>query len=55
MVAIGGIVVAEHRRKLGLPENFGSLQRFRVLKQGDAALSFYRRHPADAGESRSAE
>jgi 16S rRNA (guanine966-N2)-methyltransferase len=55
LVAMGGIVVAEHRRKFDLPENFGSLRRFRVLKQGDAALSFYRRHSAAAGEIRSAE
>ena len=55
LVATGGIVVAEHRRKFDLPENFGAVRRFRVLKQGDAALSFYRRHPAHAGEIRSAE
>src|SRR5205807_659532 len=42
-LAPGGIVIAEHRRSFGLPEEFGALKRFRVLKQGDAALSFYRR------------
>jgi len=31
------------------------LRRFRVLKQGDAALSFYRRDGASADESESAE
>lgn len=41
IVAFGGLVVAEHSRKLDLPEDFGSLHRSRVLKQGDAALSFY--------------
>jgi 16S rRNA (guanine966-N2)-methyltransferase len=55
LIVSGGIVVGEHRRKFDLPGNFGSLRRFRVLKQGDAALSFYRRHPADAGETRSTE
>ncbi len=55
----GGMVVAEHRRNFDLPEEPGALRRFRVLKQGDAALSFYRRR-ADAvgettGESNSAE
>jgi 16S rRNA (guanine966-N2)-methyltransferase len=55
LVATGGIVVAEHRRNFDLPENVGSLRRFRVLKQGDAALSFYRQHPAHRGETRSPE
>jgi 16S rRNA (guanine(966)-N(2))-methyltransferase RsmD len=38
----GGMVVAEHRRSFDLPEEAGTLRRLRVLKQGDAALSFYR-------------
>src|SRR5438309_823121 len=45
LVAAGGIVIVEHRRSFDLPEEFGALKRFRVLKQGDAALSFYRRKP----------
>jgi 16S rRNA (guanine966-N2)-methyltransferase len=36
------LVIAEHRRKFELPEKVGNLQRVRVLRQGDAALSFYR-------------
>jgi len=43
IMAPGGIVVAEHRRNFDLPEEPGALKRFRVLRQGDAALSFYRR------------
>ncbi len=43
LLAPGAIVVAEHRRKFDLPEEVGALRRYRVLKQGDAALSFYRR------------
>src|SRR5260370_13689138 len=43
LLAPGGIVVAEHRRKFDLPEEPGLLRRFRALRQGDAALSFYRR------------
>jgi len=39
----GAIVVAEHRRNFDLREEAGALRRFRVLRQGDAALSFYRR------------
>jgi 16S rRNA (guanine966-N2)-methyltransferase len=42
LLAPGVIVVAEHRRNFDLPEAVGALERFRVLKQGDAALSFYR-------------
>lgn len=34
-------VIAEHRSKTELPERYGALERVRVLKQGDAALSFY--------------
>jgi 16S rRNA (guanine(966)-N(2))-methyltransferase RsmD len=37
----GGVVVAEHHHKNQLPEEAGRLRRWRVLKQGDSALSFY--------------
>lgn len=37
----GGVVIAEHRRKLRPEESYGSLVRVRLLEQGDAALSFY--------------
>jgi 16S rRNA (guanine966-N2)-methyltransferase len=37
----GAVVVAEHRRKQSLDEQYGNLKRTRVLEQGDAALSFY--------------
>lgn len=40
-------VIAEHRSKVELPENVGGLERVRVLKQGDAALSFYAVRPED--------
>ncbi|HVM74759.1 MAG TPA: 16S rRNA (guanine(966)-N(2))-methyltransferase RsmD [Candidatus Saccharimonadales bacterium] len=36
------LVIAEHRKNFDLPEAIGDLQRVRVLKQGDACLSFYR-------------
>jgi len=56
LLAPGGIVVAEHRRNFDLCEEAGTLRRFRVLKQGDAALSFYRRRSGEAGgENHSAE
>lgn len=35
------IVVAEHSRKLDLPELIGPLHRYRILRQGDAALSLF--------------
>ena len=37
----GAVVIAEHRRKEKLEEEYGALRRTRVLEQGDAALSFY--------------
>ena len=39
----GAVVIAEHARKQALAERYGRLMRVRVLEQGDAALSFYRR------------
>jgi len=38
-------VIAEHRAKLDLAESYGELEHVRVLKQGDAALSFYAKKP----------
>ena len=35
-------VIAEHLKKFDPGESFDSLRRYRTLKQGDAALSFYR-------------
>jgi 16S rRNA (guanine966-N2)-methyltransferase len=40
-LAVGAIVIAEHRRKERLEDRYGSLGRTRLLEQGDAALSFY--------------
>ena len=41
-----GIVTVEHRKTFDLPDSFGTLKRVRLLRQGDAALSFYRREEA---------
>jgi 16S rRNA (guanine966-N2)-methyltransferase len=38
-----GIVVAEHDRRFDPGEGEGELRRYRLLKQGDSSLSFYRR------------
>jgi 16S rRNA (guanine966-N2)-methyltransferase len=36
-----GVLIVEHSQKNNLPEELRSLVRYRVLKQGDSALSFY--------------
>jgi len=54
-LAPGGIVIAEHHRKFDLPEHSGELQRVRVLKQGDAALSFFRRSVSGGNEISASE
>jgi 16S rRNA (guanine(966)-N(2))-methyltransferase RsmD len=43
VLAEDAMVIAEHARKRPLAEQYGELKRVRVLEQGDAALSFYRR------------
>ena len=44
LLAPGALVVVEHARRKVVPplEQYGALRRYRVLEQGDAALSFYR-------------
>ncbi len=37
-----GLMVVEHQKKRELAEEFGRLERYRLLKQGDSCLSFYR-------------
>lgn len=39
----GGTLVIEHHAEMFFPENFGVMRRWRVLLQGDTALSFYER------------
>jgi 16S rRNA (guanine(966)-N(2))-methyltransferase RsmD len=46
LLAHNGIVTVEHRKTFDLPESFDTLKRVRLLRQGDAALSFYRREEA---------
>lgn len=41
-----GVLVAEHYHKSDLSEEFGSLKRSRILKQGETSLSFYTRASA---------
>ena len=47
-LASGALVIAEHRRKERLGDRYGSLERTRLLEQGDASLSFYAVPPAPA-------
>jgi 16S rRNA (guanine966-N2)-methyltransferase len=42
ILAANGMVIAEHAKKINLPERMQFLRRTRVLTQGDSALSFYR-------------
>ena len=37
-----GIAIVEHHKKKDLQDEFGSLQRYRTLKQGDSVLSFFK-------------
>lgn len=41
ILAPDALVIAEHRSKIALAERYGTLMRTRVVKQGDAALSFF--------------
>jgi len=52
VLAAGGVVVAEHEKRFDPGEGEGSLERYRTLKQGESALSFYRVKTAkDVGEA----
>jgi 16S rRNA (guanine966-N2)-methyltransferase len=42
------LVIVEHEKKFDPGDQFEGLRRFRVLRQGDAALSFYRREAGGA-------
>ena len=37
----GGVLVVEHHHKTSLKDAFGNVRRWRIIKQGDSALSFY--------------
>lgn len=39
----GGTLIIEHHAEMFFPEKFGQMKRWRVLLQGDTALSFYER------------
>ena len=41
LLSPNALVIAEHARRVQLSDRFGALERYRLLEQGDAALSFY--------------
>ena len=43
LLANGGVLVVEHFHRRELNEEFGTLRRYRLVKQGDSCLSFYAR------------
>jgi 16S rRNA (guanine(966)-N(2))-methyltransferase RsmD len=43
----GSVVIAEHRRTFELPRRIGRLLQTRILRQGDAALSFFEHQAAE--------
>ena len=45
----GAWIVAEHRRKVQLANQYGILSRWRIKEQGDAGLSFYK---VDSGDEK---
>jgi 16S rRNA (guanine(966)-N(2))-methyltransferase RsmD len=49
-LAPGSLVIAEHRRTFELPQRIGKLLQTRVLRQGDAALSFFEHQSAEHDE-----
>jgi 16S rRNA (guanine966-N2)-methyltransferase len=50
LIAATSVVIAEHEKNFDPGEEFGALRRFRILRQGSTALSFYRL--GNAGEKR---
>ena len=46
LLSSGAIVVAEHEKRRELEPRYGALARYRLLRQGDSALSFYSADPA---------
>lgn len=44
ILADDGFLIAEHHAKNTLPDAFGSLRRWRIIKQGETCLSFYEKN-----------
>jgi hypothetical protein len=41
IIAPNALVIAEHNSKAKLASRYGALEQIRLVKQGDAALSFF--------------
>jgi 16S rRNA G966 N2-methylase RsmD len=39
-----GVLIIEHHAEMFFPETFGVMKRWRVVVQGDTALSFYEKN-----------
>ena len=50
-VAATGLVIVQHSSRTTLQEGYGSLKRYRILKQGDNSLSFYQSVPGNSESS----
>lgn len=42
-IRTGGVLIVEHHVEMFFPEEFGAMKRWRVVTQGETALSFYER------------
>ena len=49
-LAPASLVIAEHRKTVSLAQRFGRLLQTRVLRQGDASLTFYQHEAAEPDE-----
>ena len=49
-LGVDSVVIAEHRRSFELPQRIGRLLQTRILRQGDAALSFFEVEAAEGDE-----
>lgn len=53
LVAPGSLVIAEHSRHYFLEDHYTGLERTRSIRHGDAELTFYRLHQAEAADGAS--
>jgi 16S rRNA (guanine966-N2)-methyltransferase len=49
LVAPGGCLVVEHARRRDVPERAAALERVRIVRSGDSALSLFRRAAGEEG------
>ncbi len=49
LLAVGGVLIAEHHHKDKVPDEVGELRRYRLERYGETALSFFERDVLVAG------